>query len=187
MAFGSNPENPYAAFAGRMTTHNEEDIQLPAGQTRGLTGQLPVLGVLMIIQGVLDVLASVGIGLYAWFLPQLMEAAVQQNSGATPMPPEAMWIATALGSALAVGIAAIGGLLIYCGLGVMRFQHRTLSIFALSLGVLTLFTCYCFPTSLVLGVYGLIVLLGQPVALAFHLRSQGVSVLRIQQTFMLLP
>jgi hypothetical protein len=91
------------------------------------------------------------------------------------------------GGIVAVVMIGLGILLIYSGISVARYQRRTLAIIALASGLITLFTCYCFPTSLLLGIYGMILLFNQPVAYAFDLRSKGHSAQEIQKAFLMLP
>ncbi|QDT12447.1 hypothetical protein [Planctomycetes bacterium K23_9] len=187
--------NPYRPTNVGRQMHGES-LSLPPGQTRGMTGHTTVLGVLMVVQGVFDFLAGIMVGVYAWFMPELFmqmqaEAAKRaaQNGGAAPqgMPPDmGMYIAIG-GGIIAAVLVLIGVLLIYSGIGVTSYRRRGLAIASLLLGVLTLMTCYCFPTSLILGVYGLIVLFNQSVTLAFHLRGEGNSATDIQRAFLSPP
>jgi hypothetical protein len=55
------------------------------------------------------------------------------------------------------------------------------------MGLLTLLTCYCFPTSLGLFIYGLIVLLNDSVKLGFELADRGYSSAEIKRAFAQLP
>ena len=54
-----------------------------------------------------------------------------------------------------------------------RFRGRTLGIVALAGGMLTVATCYCLPTAVVLCVYGLIVYLNREASEAFYLGEEG--------------
>ena len=56
----------------------------------------------------------------------------------------------------------------------------------LCVGMVSIMTCYCFPTSLALAIYGLVVLLSQPVKLAFDLGDQGYDPTEIQKAFLML-
>ncbi|MGB7344108.1 MAG: hypothetical protein WBD20_07835 [Pirellulaceae bacterium] len=188
-------QNPYSPTA---ETRREQQhvIVLPPGQKRGMVGHTTVLGILMIIQGVLDFIAGIFVGFYAWFMPQVfmemqaeMAKQAAKNGGQAPqgLPPDfGMYIAIG-GGIFAVVLVLIGTLTIYSGIGVMKFQRRVLAVISLLLGMLTLLTCYCFPTSFLLATYGLIVLFSQSVAYAFHLRSEGYAADDIQIAFLSPP
>jgi len=90
----------------------------------------------------------------------------------------------AVGGGVLAGVLFVSGvLLVYAGYNVTQYCGRILSFAALGLSLVTIFTCYCAPTSFALAVYGLIFLLNQPFSLAFTLRSQGYSSRKIQQAF----
>lgn len=182
--------NPYSApNSDPGAPHRGGPIPLPAGQHRGMVGQAVVVGVLMAVQGAINLVAGVIAAIYSVFMPYVMEDVRQQaakNAGqgaAAPLPENfGLYFGIAFGLA-AVVLFGLGILLIYSGYNVARYQRRTLAIIALMSGLVTLFTCYCFPTSLALGIYGMIFLLNQPVGLAFELRSQGYSPTEIQRSF----
>ena len=191
--------NPYQPGTDPSAMDMDQPLHLPDGQRRGMVGQTTVLGVLMIVQGILNSLAGVAAGFYAFFMPQIMtemraDMAKQAagnggGNGAAPPPLpenfEQMFLIG--GSVFAVALLFLGILSIFGGIGVMRLERRGLAITSLCLGMLTIATCYCFPTSLALGIYGLILLLNQPVMQAFSLRAEGYPVRRIQAAFMSLP
>ena len=76
---------------------------------------------------------------------------------------------------IGVVVFLIGVLQVYAGIRNLSFKGRTVGIVALSLGILTAFTCWCAPTSLGLAIYGFIVYLSPAVTHAFQLRKEGVS------------
>ncbi len=186
--FSGNPYQPSEQFT-TAATPQDFGIEFSSSQTRGLVSHTTVLGVLMIIQGVMDLIACVFSAIYAWMMPAMMNQMAQQaaaNGQGQPMPPNIGQMFAIGGSVLAAVLFLMGALLIYGGIGVIRFQRRGVAIGALFFGMLTLITCYCFPTSLALGIYGMIVLLNSPVMLAFQLRKQGHLPLQIQQAFLAL-
>jgi len=188
----SAPNNPYSAPpVAPQSSQRDGAIPLPAYQTRGMVGQAVVVGVLMAVQGAINCVAGIFAGFYAIFMPvmfdQMQQQAAQQagqgGPAPQPMPENVGWMLAVGGGVVAVVMIGLGLLLIYCGVSVARYQRRTLATVALASGLITLFTCYCFPTSLCLGIYGMIFLFNQPVALAFELRGQGHSVQEIQKAF----
>ena len=84
-------------------------------------------------------------------------------------------------------MATIGLLNLISGVMVARFRGRTVAIVALSCGLLTILNCFCLPTSAALFIYGLIVLLNDPVRLAFKYGERGHTSSEIQQAFARLP
>jgi hypothetical protein len=56
-----------------------------------------------------------------------------------------------------------------------KFRGRTLGLIALGGGMVTVMTCYCAPTAIGLGVYGLITYLNPEVAQAFAMGEAGTS------------
>ena len=175
-------ENPYRP--GDATVHfgNRDEITLPPGQQRGMVAQVPIVGVLMMVLGGMELIA----GLAAVALSVSLSVAFTelQNNPERNGPPQGFvtWVSAFYGGAAAL-LLVVGTLKALCGFRIFRFQGRLFGIVSLSTGLLTVITCYCFPTSLALAVYGLIVLLNQPVALAFQLGEQGYSADRIQQAF----
>ncbi len=185
------PFNPYVPASTVEFVSSAGVISLPAGIKRGMVNQVPIVGVLMIVQGVLDTLVGIGIGFYAFFMPMLFDEmqrqAAAQGNNTPPMPPE-MGLAMTIGIVvLGTAIVSIGVLTIYSGIRVIKYEARTLGIASLCAGMATIATCYCFPTSIALAVYGMIVLLNASVSLAFDLRKQGHDVPSIQRAFLSIP
>ena len=163
----------------------------PENQQRGLVGQVPVIGILMIVQGVLLTIVSLFIALYAVMMPRFFDEMQQdmaaKGGNAPPMPPEfgTWFMVAAVLFALAIGAMAV--LTILSGVKVIKYRGRTFAIVMLCAGMLSISTCYCFPTALGLGIYGLIVLLNGPVKLAFDLSEQGYDPREVQKVFLMLP
>jgi len=95
-----------------------------------------------------------------------------------------MWIVPLVYGGMAAASLAAGVLHLVAGLRGYRFQGRTFGITALACGLLTLFTCYCLPTSAALCVYGLIVYLNREVSEAFQMREAGYTPDQILTTFL---
>jgi hypothetical protein len=181
--------NPYSA-SSETTAGAGGMLGLPDGQPRGLVGHVPILGVLMIVQGVLNGLFGFGAAFYAVFIPQIMtQVQQQQQQGADvpPMPEDFAFYAYLIGGTIAVLMLSIGVSTVVAGVRLMRFKGRGFGIGTLCFGMLSLFSCYCFPTYLALAIYGLIVLLNPSVKLAFELGKGGHSAKQIQQAFIMLP
>lgn len=178
--FGAgNPfsDNPYAAPA--MTS----DVSaagpypaVPAAVGRGMTRHVPVVAILMTVQGGLELLAGLGlIGVGAFGMVMVrMDQFQDRGVGPPDMPPEALgWIM--LGTYGGMGLVALlaGGLHLLAGLRNYRFRSRTLGLVALAGGLATIFTCYCAPSAIALAVYGLITYLNGDVTQAFAMGEAG--------------
>lgn len=180
-SFETNIHNPYAF----------QQTGPPAGSQRGLVHHVMALSILMIIHASIEVLIGFGSAAAAIVVPMMIraEAAGRQGQGmnATPMPPGLEWMLMAVYGGIGLFLLLIGGAGIWAGIRMMKFRSRTFGIVALSSGLITLFTCYCFPTSIGLFIYGLIVLLNPEVRQAFDMGEHGYSAADIQDHFSRLP
>lgn len=179
--------NPYASNIGPTPPTDAGELNAALGYRRGMIGHIPILAVLMVIQGVLELLMAVAFAGYAVLMPEMfqeMQKQAAKQGGQGGGMPAAMpaWLTT-VGVALAIVILIIGALTIYSGLNVYRFRGRVMAIVMLGAGLSLIFTCYCFPTALALAIYGLITLLNPSVKYGFDLRAQGHAAQDIQRLF----
>ena len=156
----------------------------PRFRPRGLVGHIRVLAILMIVQGALDLAMGCMLGVMAVAIGPLMShAEMQQQPNVGPMPEQMFWLVTVIYGGMAVVMLIVAVLHIVAGVQNCRFRGRILGIIAVSSGALSNFTCYCLPTAVALGVYGLIVYLNGPVAEAFRMGEAGCSSSEIYTTF----
>jgi hypothetical protein len=141
-----------------------------------MVNHVPILAGLMIAQGALECLLG---ALFAGMGPFMYYMAKSQSSGTGPAESAVISIYMS-----GVGLLALtaGILNITAGVKGIKYRGRVLGIVALVSGVVTLPTCYCFPTSLMLLVYGLIVYLNPEVARAFEMGGR-LSSADIKATF----
>jgi len=123
--------------------------------------QVPVIGILTMVQGGLELL----MGLFLLGMAGVMTFVMLADQGPGQPPVEAAWIIGGVYGVLGLGVLGLGSLRLYAGYCVFKFQRRLLAIITNCLGFGTLITCYCAPTALGIGIYGLIVLL-QPAVIA---------------------
>ena len=173
--------NPYAT--GEMGDSSTPTAQRPA--SAGYIRQVPVLAILMMIQGGLVLLLGLFMGAMGFFMPAMIEQQMQQNPG-FQQPPNMQGMDMETFMMLTYGgIGAVLTLIavptIISGFRLYKYRGRIMGIVSLSAGLLTVFACYCFPTALGLFIFGLIVLLNEPVRKAFELGNQGVSPAEIKQ------
>lgn len=125
---------------------------------RGRAHHLPTLGVLTIVNGAL-MLALGLMNLVTYFVMFGFMA----SSATQDVPPEAegMFWGIMVGAGLLSSVVHLvpGALQIWSGWRMRQRVGRTLAIVALSSGLATLLGCYCFPTSLALFIWGLMILL----------------------------
>ena len=183
----SDFENPYASSRQSEQTDANRQLRVEGVNEPGLTGHVMVVGILMIVQGVMEfVMAGFLVG-YALFMPQLLEEMAKQPGPKPEIPPEMEDLLPLIMGGLAVLMAVISLMTIVGGIQVMRFRWRGFGIFALISGLGTLCSCYCLPTAAALAVYGLVVLFNKPVISAFAFGRQGFPAARIRRAFAQLP
>ncbi|MFM6131223.1 MAG: hypothetical protein ACKPBV_21295 [Sphaerospermopsis kisseleviana] len=174
-------ENPYLAptAAGRPEGGTAGDATGP-----GLVRHVMPVAILMLVQGGLELLVTL-LYLAAFvavpFLFPVGGPAAQPAAGPNPgaMRPIMM---TVLGVMAAGGLVA-GLLHISAGIFGLRFRRRTFGVVALSVGMASITTIYCLPTSIGLAIYGLITYLNPAVAAAFRLGDAGMPAAEIRARF----
>ena len=157
---------------------NNDYFRDPAGDAshpgRGLVGHVPIVAVLLIVQGVLEL----GLGLF--FLAFAALSFVLPAEALAGMDPKGLAILLVV-----VGVpgAVCGTLRVAAGLFNWSYRRRTLGITALGVGLATIVTGYCAPTAIALAIYGLIVYVNESVVAAFVLGTQGRSKAEIKAAF----
>ncbi len=153
------------------------------GQVYGLAGivrQVPILAVLLIVQGGLESLMGLMLGALGPMMFALME---QQGTGPQPPPgmPNMQNIMTITYIVLGLVILACGILKVVAGIRNLRYRGRTLGIIACFSGLgMFLGGCYCLPTAIALMVYGLVVYFNGDVARAFEMADEGYTAEQIK-------
>jgi hypothetical protein len=144
-----------------------------AGADRGLIGHVPIIAMLLIGQGILELMfCALGFGFLSivYFGPQ-------KDLG----PFRGLGILLAVISAPTL-ISAF--LRIAAGIFNLRYRRRGLGITALLFGLVTMMTGYCAPTAIALAVYGLVVYFNEPVMLAFRLGDSGRPLSEIRSAYL---
>jgi hypothetical protein len=141
---------------------------------RGLVGHVPIVAILLIVQGVLEVLLGLFYGGLALMMLILPEEALDD------MDFRSLSILLAI---IAVPAIACGALRIAAGLANWQYRRRTLGLVALAAGLGAMFTGYCAPTAIGLAIYGLIVYVNESVIAAFELGEKKNSKAEIQAAF----
>jgi hypothetical protein len=162
------PLNPYASSS---LAEVDERTSLLGPFQQSISG-VPRLGILMTIQGVLQLLMGMIAGAYAIMMPRFYQQIQgQMNQPKLTYPAFTGWYS----GAMCLLLLILGVVTIVSGMKVIHYRGRKLAIVTLLFGMLTVFTCYCFPTTIALTIYGLIVLLNPTVKLAFECVEQGRS------------
>jgi hypothetical protein len=168
-------ENPYQSPEEVSAPLNEIS---PGGlpfRPRGLVHHVRVLAILMIVQGALELIMAGTLAFFAVAMPRIIAKVEVHNTPNTPSPKEMFMMMTVMYGIFAAVVLVAAALHIVAGIQSYRFQRRVLGIVAVSCGALTLLSCYCLPTAIAVGVYGLIVYLNPQVTEAFQLRQSGYS------------
>jgi hypothetical protein len=142
-----------------------------------MANHIPVVAILMIVQGVLECLLALLLIVAGVLLPQALEIAgrARQRPGGDwlpDLPPEFIEIAAVLYVGLGAVVLLCGALRVIAGSRNLNYRGRTLGIVSLATGVVTSLTIWCAPTSLGLLIYGLIVYLNEESTRAFALGAQ---------------
>ncbi|MCA9189339.1 MAG: hypothetical protein R3E01_34705 [Pirellulaceae bacterium] len=148
--------NPYASPTAQETRAGSAD---PAKRVREVAVLLVIHGALLLLAAAFFVLTLVVFGI---------QATTPGAASEFPGDPHVWWLMLGYYGIAAIILIIVGGLQIYAGFRNYRLRNRPLGLAALSLGLALIFTCYCAPTGLVLGIYGLTVYLKQSTILAFE-------------------
>ena len=180
----TNPfrDNPYQA---PHATGLGVGTGVPLSTGRGMVGHVPVVGILMIVQGALEAVVGVGLAAMAFVMPMMMKAELQRAGAPAggPSPEQFQWIMGAVYGGMGLFLVALATLRIVAGLGNLKYRRRVLGLVSLLGGMATVFTCYCAPTAIGLAVYGLIVYFNPQVTQAFAMGQSGTSKDVIEATF----
>ena len=171
-------DNPYAASDPTLGEKGGVPIVVMPDGNRGLVTHVPVVAVFMIVQGALEMIMGVVLIGLGFGMPLLMQDELRRNPpGANGPSPEMMsWVIVGVYSVLGVLTLLGSALHIVAGFRNYGYRSRILGIVALIAGMATsLVTCYCAPTAIAIGVYGLVCYLNPSVMQAFQLVSAGRS------------
>jgi hypothetical protein len=134
---------------------------------RGMVGHVRVVAVLLIVQGVFEILFAF------FFLAFLAATMLIPDPDLASLRPVSVLMAVVSVPALACGV-----LRMVAGYFNFRFRRRGLGLVGLGAGLVTVMTFYCAATSIALAVYGLIVYLNEAVVAAFETEERKQSVSR---------
>lgn len=141
-----------------------------------MANQVPVVGILMIVNGAIVSLMGL---IYTAMGPAMF--ALMSIGPRPPNQPAANTADTTFMAVMSGFYVVVGLLVLVCGMlnivaGVrcLNYRGRTLALVALFSNLAPMFTCYCMPTSLGLMIYGLIVMFQSDVAYAFAQVARGV-------------
>jgi|SRR5262245_1153961 len=130
--------------------------------SRGLIGHVPIIAILLIVQGVSEIL----FGLFCFAFAALVHWGPEKELAG-------MRGIGLLLAGIGVPCLIIGVLRIVAGVYNYHYCRRGLGVTALACGLFTLITGYCAPTAIALAIYGLIVYLDEAVIAAFRMGDSG--------------
>ncbi len=157
--------NPYATSSAEHQSHDSR------GPTGTFVRQVRIVAILMIIQGILELLFSIYFLVMGFVLPQILA----QQPNQMPVAQQEMMTTFFFGYFVLGGATAllVGLLRIPAGIMGLMFRGRVFGIVSLLAGILVFVTVYCMPTSIAVCVYGCIVYFNRDVANAFRMKKQG--------------
>jgi len=144
--------------------------QLPSGNDESYVKQLPVLGILTLVQASLELMMSVMLVVLG-----VMMGFMQNNPEFQKIPNSPSMQIVSIGYSIFGGFIGVMALLrLISGVMILRRRGRMFSIVVSVLGLASVFTCYCSLTSVGLCVYSLIVLV-QPSVIAEFEKGRTVQ------------
>ena len=154
---------------------------------RGYIQQIPVIASLMIVQGVLYLILALIMFGYAVLFSQIenfvdQAEAAQMQEEFQDMPGGVTFMIV-LFFLVGLPIFALAIMHFIAAFGGFKYRYRTFGIVTLIMGLGASLTCYCAPTAIGLGVYGLIIYFNPAVSRAFELSRQGLSKQEILNQF----
>jgi len=171
--------NPFAAPRAGLGAAGGAAGDLVQGP--GLVRHVVPVAILMLVQGALELLIGILLVAAAVLVPMMIPGAFGDH---TKAPVPIGWIMAATYGAMGGGGLVSGVLHIVGGILGLRFRRRMVGIVALAVGMAgSLFTCYCSPTAIGLGIYGLVTYLNPAVIAAFALGDAGVPAADIRARF----
>ncbi len=135
--------------------------------------QIKIVAILLMVEGGLESLMGIFLCVMGPVMMAFMSASPPPSTGGAAPPPPELFGAIYISMGAATLIAGI--LKVIGGIRNVSLKSRTLGFVALGSSVLSLASCYCIPTALGLGIYGLIVYVNERSAQAFKLVETGMS------------
>jgi len=167
--------NPYQSPNDLGYSAARHALPSSSSATNATLVKVKVLAILMMVQGVLEVLLGLmlgGIGIAFYVASDQIFATQQQGLPRQPAPPEWLFLIYVVLGAMLLAVAVLR---IYAGVRNLKFRGKLLGIIAISFGAVTSLTCYCAPTAIGLLIYGLIVYLDPNVSQAFSECEAGTT------------
>ena len=183
--------NPYASPSFDPKQFQDYPSQFPPPQNTGYgwVQQVRVVAILNCVQGGLECLMGLFTGGIGVFFAMMLQAERNnpgnRNNGGPPAGME--WVFGGVYLGIGLVVLAAGILRLYAGYRNFWYRGRILGIVSMVCGMVSVFGCYCAPTSIAMIIYGLIVFLNPAVQAAFQMGEQGTSSDAILNAFLPYP
>lgn len=174
--------NPYAGEANPYAAPVVNELGETVHGGTSFVPQIRIVAIFMIVQSVLELIMAamfVGMGV---FMPWAMAQQPQQNQ----IPADEQWVIDIvfMGYGIAGAVLMVSGILrLIAGIMGVMYRGRTLGLVSHFLGLISVCTCYCLPTSVGICVWGSIVYLNEDVKRAFEMRSEGSTIAEVDAFF----
>jgi hypothetical protein len=146
--------------------------------------QMPVYSILLMIHGGLVLLLALGLAVLAAVIPFGISLEGGADGAGIDDEERMMLYFMTFGYGLAAaGTGAIALVQFWAGWRGFRFRNRILGFCGVGAAFLCSLSCYCAPTGISLGIWGLILLLNPDIQHAFELARGGMSRQQIMRFF----
>ncbi len=132
--------------------------------------QIKVVAILMMVEGGFEALMGIFFMIMGPVMMSVMRSAPPPSHGTAPPPEIFAGVYMAMGAVTLIGAIVK----IIAGIRNVTLKSRVLGFIGLGSCLLSFASCYCVPTALGLGIYGLIVYLNDKSAQAFALGDSGM-------------
>ncbi len=168
-----SPSNPYVVSAAS-TAAPAPDPQVP--HYSSILPQVPVYSILLMVHGGLVLLLGLALGGFAAVIPIGLSFEEGGNGAEMDDQDRMMMYVVAIGyGVMAAGTIVIALVQFWAGWRGYRFRNRVLAFCGVGAAFLSSLSCYCAPTGIALGIWGLILLLNPDIKHAFELAEDGMS------------
>jgi hypothetical protein len=140
--------------------------------------QIKVVAILLMVEGGLESLMGIFLTVMGPVMMTILKDAPTTSSGSPPPPA----LFGAIYIVMGVATLHAGIIKVVAGIRNVSFKSRMLGFIGLGSCLLSFASCYCIPTALGVGIYGLIVYINEKSAQAFQMGDSGMPADQIVAT-----
>jgi hypothetical protein len=180
----SNPYQPPSSFEPKFFQDAPPQL-LQGSRDYGWVQQVRIYAILSAVQAALEIPLGLMLVCVGGMFPVMMQLDKNNpNRAGNGPPPEVLGVVMAVYITIGVVLISIAVLRLVAAYRNFYFKGRVLGLVAMSVGLLSMLTCYCAPTSIAVLIYGLIVYQNPAVRAAFAWGEEGRTPAEIYAQFM---